>query len=298
MRNLKQKLLLGSVATLIIVEVVMLSPSSVERESTSTLLDPNLFIITKNTIATGIPQGKIPEYSIDRFEYISTQHGDKQWNLLAKKANYYKNNNIVHAYEIKAILYNPDGKITTITGREAKYYTEKKELEIFSSVHSKFPDGFETNSDYLRYLPRIKKIEMPIQYLVKGESHESNDQDIFFTSQGLDYAMTTAEILLPKDVKFKVIKKGKSTKSSQKPEITNIFSDMCFIDRKEKLAKFRMSTDHTQEAQFVEITQEDLYIKGRIADLNYGNFSEILQNLTVYQDVYIRETKKKNLLRY
>ena len=41
-----------------------------------------------HALATGIPKEKIPEYSVDQFQYVSTvrPNGEKQWKLNADKA--------------------------------------------------------------------------------------------------------------------------------------------------------------------------------------------------------------------
>ncbi len=295
--SMKRYFLPGLLVTLIILEIVVLSPTSVELEKTNIPTDPSRFVEeAKNTLAKGIPQSKIPEYTVDQFHFISTQAGEKQWKIIAKKADFYNAEKIVHAFQIQANLYNLDGTITTITGLEAKYYTHKRELEIYGNVHSQFPDGFETQSEFLRYFPQSRKIEMPREYPVAGESHESEDQDIYFVSNGLDYSMENAEIFLPENVKFKVIKKP--TPQQKKPEITHIKSDQCKILRTDHKAYFRMKPSRPNPTRFVEINQEGLYIKGRRVDLNYGNFSKILQTLIAYEDVFIQETKKEKRLRY
>src|SRR6185369_5172223 len=127
-------------------------------------------------LATGIPEDRIPEYRVARFDYVSTQGGEKQWKLLASTAAMYSKEKLVHAQTVKATLFDPDGRATFITGREAKYFMNKRDLEVFGDVVAIFPDGFELYSDYLRYRPVERIIEIPTKYPVHGGSKSDNGQ--------------------------------------------------------------------------------------------------------------------------
>lgn len=121
-RRRLRPLMMIAVAGLIITEIVALSPAPLEEGGTtsSSTVDPETLINdNESTLATGIPQGKIPEYSVDQFQYVSTQGSEKQWKLVADKAFLYNQERLVHARQIQAYLFDPDGKITIVTGKEA-----------------------------------------------------------------------------------------------------------------------------------------------------------------------------------
>jgi LPS export ABC transporter protein LptC len=332
---------LVSIAVLIIMQIVALLPSSLEQPPSNRAVDPKVLVRNEETtLATGIPKGKIPEYSVDQFDYVATQSGQKQWKLLAEKAFLYNSEKLVHARTVMAFLFDPEGNATLVTGKEAKYYKDKRDLEVFGSVTTRFPDGFILYSDYLRYLPNTRKIIIPSNYRVKGADQPSEplpaimasylvsaspspmveasggENQIAFESNGLDFAMGDAKIILPRNVHFMMFKKNAaaspvpvSTASAMPsaspasstpgvPDMTTIESDHCVIFRTKQIAHFTMNPGRPLNTRFVRITQPTLWTRARRAELNYGDFTNVLQYLVAYDDVLIKEKGKASSLRY
>src|SRR5690606_15690592 len=128
--------------------------------------------------------------------------GAKQWRLDAKRTFLYNSDHLVHARHVTAYLYDANGQITVVTGDEAQYFTDQRDLEVFGNVKTTFPDGFQTQSEYLRYLPQTREVQIPQKYRVEGHGKEKNGQEFFFESQGLDFAMGESKIILPAAVHF------------------------------------------------------------------------------------------------
>jgi LPS export ABC transporter protein LptC len=284
---------------LIITQIVALSPSPLEGPSTpaGTAIDPDLLVPAaereKPVLAQGVPTDKVPDYSIHGFNYVSTQGNLKLWRLIAKQAFLYHPLNLVHAKNVEAHLFDSAGKITTVTGLEAKYYMDQRDLEIFGQVHTKFPDGFEIDSEYLRYRPQQRRIDIPTEYFVRGHGLAEAGQPLTFESYGLEYEMGASRILLPKDVRL-------DNDGSQ------IESDRCLILRDKGIAHFTMATFRPADENFVYITQPTLISRGRRAHLNYGKSSNKtgLKQLVIEDEVLIKDSgyaksgKSKSSLRY
>jgi hypothetical protein len=290
-------ILLPVVGICIVAEIVVLSPSPLEEsKSVSNSVDPETLILDNEpSLVPGLPQGKIADYAVDGFNYVSVQDGAKQWKIEADRAFLYNDpEKLVHSRIVTAYLYDPDGKATIVKGLESKYYVKKKELEMFGNVKTVFPDGFELYSDYLLYKPDDRHIVIPIKYPTRGIGHETADQSFQFTSYGLDYFMGRSLITLPKEVVF-ILEKEPYKKPNQEdptqgvPEKTVIESDYCIINREKKLALFTMRPKDSTDDRFVHINQPTLFVKSRRADLNYGDFTQILQYLVAYDDVFIKE---------
>jgi LPS export ABC transporter protein LptC len=271
---------------LIIMEIVALSPSSLEGGGEKTaIVEPETLIDDEQTLASGIPKDKIAEYSIDQFQYVSTQGSEKQWKLVADKAYLYNKEKIVHSRNIHAYLYDPDGKITVVEGKEAKYFMNQRDLEIFGKVHTVFPDGFKLDSEYLRYRPREKLIDIPVKYAVHGNGDEAEGQHMRFDSQGMEFEMRKKIIVLPQSVHLV---------SAQNDGDTIIDSDRAVIHRSTQIANFTMFPSRPLATRFVRITQPTLGTRGRRADLHYGDASKSqkLQYMVVFEDVLIRDLGK------
>jgi LPS export ABC transporter protein LptC len=316
---------------MVFLRVLALSPTPLE-ENPSPALDPDSLVRSEEvTLAQGIPKERVPEYSVDQFNYVSTYQGEKQWRLNADRAYLFNKEKLVHSRVVKAYLYGSDGSITEVTGKEAKYKMNERDIELYGDVRTLFPDGFELKSEYLRYQPDKKRIEIPTRYFTRGEQTEARpqqevttsasptpipltsptsspsplatptstplEQKIRFTSQGLDYWMDQQRVYLREQVHFEMEKApspppsgGETTNETPGvPEITTIDSDHCMIYRKSHLTRFTMSSSRPPETRFVKIQQPTLFARARRADLNYGDFTKMLQYLVAYEDVFIRE---------
>jgi hypothetical protein len=323
-------LILMGVVSAIIMQIVALSPNSVEesRDSSAPIEADALLPKEKVTLAPGIPKGQVPEYSVDQFNYVSTHESIRDWNLIAATAYFYNSARMVHARTVKAFLFDPDGKITIVTGQEAKYTmaatgassgakptptpaasgkaaaANDRDLEVFGDVVTTFPDGFEVHSEYMRYRPDQRTVEIPVQYQASGRGKDANGQILSFKSQGMYYSRKAEEISLPRDVKVTVENQNSKPTSEGKPDSTLIESDRCVIKRELKLASFTMFPTRSIKERFVRVTQPTLFSKGRRGELNYGDVtgsapgSKMVHRVALYDDVLVKETTKDGPLRY
>lgn len=268
------------------VQIVAFYPSSVEETGrVESAMDPEAFIPkTGESLASGIPRNQVPDYSVLDFSHISTEGGEKKWKLNSEKANLFNAEKIVHALVVRALLFDPDGKATLVTGKEAKFIMGQKDLEVFGDVQTTLPDGFRLKSEYLRYRPNERIIEIPSQYRVEGEGLEGPEMQLRFSSSGIHFAMAKSKIILPRTVQM--------TTQSASSERTTIESDRCEIQRDKRSARFTMEPSRPIESRFVRITQDGLRARARKVRLNYGEKLSDLNSLEAREDVLILETQK------
>lgn len=290
--------LVALVGFAVFVEVLFLSPSTIDEPESSSLslsLDADDLLISIQEdgppIAPGVPTSSVPDYTIAGFNFTSTRKQTKEWKMVAKKAYLFQKEKLVHARSITAYLYNAemDEPPTLVKGREAKYVTADRDLEVFGEVDTIFPDGFTLKSDYLQYNPIKRIINIPENFSVVGKGKPDKDgQYVEFKSHGLHYEMGKNEVLLPSTVEFMMVKPK---------ERTTIRSDRCVIDRKIQTAHFEMEASRPLQYRFVHITQPNLLVKSRTADLRYGTSSDILHALTALTDVDIQEKSEDDGVR-
>ena len=310
--------LLVILGLIVITQIVALTPSTLEQAA-GNWEDANQFVgdpATENeTLATGVPQGQLPEYSIDGFDYVSTSQGAKQWKLIANRASMYQNERLVHARQITAYIFDRTDRVTVVHGREAKYFVGQRDLEIFGQVVTRFPDGFELKSDYIRYSPDRHKVEIPLKWKVSGASGGSTDQSqLGFESHGLDLNISNGVITLPSEVQITVSQtrpqktlgrqenSADASDSQNRDAVTTITSDHCEINRSAKSISFGMNP-HPAASQVthVKISQKSLYAHGRRAEVKYGSNSpnsNELQLITLIDDVMVQEKSGTPDLRY
>jgi LPS export ABC transporter protein LptC len=295
-------LALGAIFIGILAHFLLLSPAQVDENSPQeTIITPGSLEAEASALvkyAKGIPANRVPDYSVEQFDYASTQKGVKQWRLFARKANFYNSADIVHAVDVKAYLYDSGGKITLVTGKEAKFSINYKDLEIFGDVKTVFPDEFEVESDHLRYLPKDGLVMVPGTERVAGRAKESNGQRISFTGFGLYFKMSEDLVILEDQVRFINSRMVKNAKSGElERQDTVIDSDGARIYRKRQLAQFDMRPEKKSEERFVQIYEPSMYCRGRTAELNYGNYEKLLNYMSASEEVMVKE-KGPDISRY
>lgn len=281
----------------IIIEIVVLTPTPLESPNAH-IPEQSHFVLQEQQpiLAPGIPYQELPEYSVEQFSYLSISQGEKQWRIQAKLAFLYRSQNLTHARDVIAYLYDKEEKETLVSGKEAKYFLNHKNLEVFGDILVVFPDGFQMKTEYLSYFPDQKRIEIPTKYLTQGKGRASKNE-LYFTSHGLRFDMDQNKIELLDQVLVSLEKKDPLVEHPGVPHWTKIQSDHCMIERNTHLARFSMRT--SQRSQLVQITQPQLLTRCKRADLNYADFSTLLRYLTAYEDVWIQETQSQNQpLRY
>jgi hypothetical protein len=113
-------LFLLAIGTLIVTQIVALSPSTLEENRPGPIsIEPEALILDHQpSIIKGFPRKQIAEYGVEDFRYVSVQNGIKQWRIEAKYAFLYNNpERLVHARELTTFLFDPQDKITDHHGR-------------------------------------------------------------------------------------------------------------------------------------------------------------------------------------
>jgi len=285
----------------ILLQTVLFTPMDLESDRAVNrvqAIDPKLIIKEidgdRPFLAPSVPRSRIPEYRVNQFNYISNNSGRRDWKLQAKEADFYNKVNIVHGKVVVAQLYDSSGHITIVTGDEAQYMTDGKDLEIFGHVISRFPDGMIVESEYMQYLADKKIMSVPDTQKVQGQSYnDTRTQQIAFESLGMDYHMDQANIFLHKEVHFQMAK----VKKGPKEDTSVIQSDRCTIDRTASEAHFVMREDRPDQKRFVLTEQPDLFVKSRTLDLDYGDYANVIHNMTAKEDVYIEERNDEGIKR-
>ncbi len=106
--------IVGGIIAFIIAEILFFSPSSVDSlgpNAPSFELDPQELAASfeSDLKSLGMDTGKIPEYTVNDFDYISIQKGHLQWKLKAEKGLLYHQNRLVLAKQAQAELHDVDG---------------------------------------------------------------------------------------------------------------------------------------------------------------------------------------------
>ena len=243
------------------------------------------------SIAPDIPKNQVPDYTVVDFDSMSVRHKTKNWRVMAKTARLYNAQNTLHLKDVTTHIYQLDSAdsqgITVITSQEAKLLTQSDQIELFGDVRAHLPDQSLVRSEYMRFFSEQRHIEVPLRFVVNGESAEGSEKTLF-TSNGFIYSGKNDSILLPSQVVFRYHRR-------KAPQITEITSDLATIYRKEKVATFSM---RSPAKAFVRIRQTDFLMRSRLADVFFGAQKERVHYLKAHDDVYFQEGTDKDRARY
>lgn len=301
------------ITVLIATQIILLTPGSLEKSQTYRAVGMTrsqvieLFRPSGPLLAPGIPPDAIPSYAIRKMDYTSTKSEKKEFRIFGELAHLYDHagedeaDRLTHIRKMTALLYDEEGKATVITGKEAKYLAHARTLEVFGEVKTVFPDGYEFYSEYLKYLPNEKLIHIPTDYFVRGHSGDKEDSEkkIIFQSYGLDSDFDTSEVLLHSRVNFTMTRTQPRDENTEGvADYTTIQSDKAKILRDKKISYFTMEESRPLRSRFVRINQPDMFVRSRRAQLNYGEFEDLLQYMVANDDVFIRELKEDSEVQY
>jgi len=286
----------AAVGAVIFFQIVAFSPKRLEEEGapeeiTPDALKPNY---QDSFVSVTIPADRVPEYTVEGFQSVSSQSGVKQWRVQAERAFFYQADGIIHAREVNSEIYDAEGKITYVTSKEAKFFMTSKDLELFGDVKTTFPTGLETLSPYMLYQASNKDVTVPSAYPVEGHSVEPNpktkgglsDSESFdFRSKGMHYIGSVNCVDLLSEVVVHVKKKN----PGRNPEITTIESDHAGIDRKKNIILFTMLEARADALRFVRITQPGMTSKSRRAEFRIHADPKKVRTMRAMDDVKIEE---------
>jgi hypothetical protein len=286
--------LAAGVGVVIILQIVAFSPQRLEEEGAPVAIDaeslrPNY---TDSFVSPTIPADRVPEYTMEGFQEVSIRAGTKQWLLQADRAFFYQTDGIVHARDVHADLYDAQGKITVVTSKEAKYFMESRNLELFGDVKTVYPTGLETVSPYMLYQAGTKDLSIPIAYPMEGHSVPSPKDPYAerydFRSKGMHYSGIEDRVELLSDVDVRVVKPD----PKKATEVTTIDSDRATIDRKKDIIRFSMLEARPADLRFVKITQPGMTSRSRRAEFRINANPRKLRSVRALDDVKIEERPK------
>ena len=109
---------------------------------------------------------------IEKARYTETKDGQKEWELEADSAQYFKNDNLTAFENVKVIFYSKNGVNYTLTGREGRLRNDSKDMDIVGDVVVTSTDNYQLKTDSLQYIAGVRQI--------------STKDKVFFTGPGIN----------------------------------------------------------------------------------------------------------------
>ena len=93
--------------------------------------------------------------------YTETRGGEKEWELEAASAVYFKEENTVIFQKVKATFFGKNGETYVLLGERAKFNTQTKTVEVFEGVKLDSSDGYHLRTQTLKYLAEKRELSTP-----------------------------------------------------------------------------------------------------------------------------------------
>lgn len=77
--------------------------------------------------------------------------GNRQWEIKAKSAQYFKDKNLALLTEVEAVFFAKDGRQFSVRGDSARFNTDTKEVQIEGNIVAKSSDGYELRTNSVKY---------------------------------------------------------------------------------------------------------------------------------------------------
>jgi LPS export ABC transporter protein LptC len=290
-RATSHRLLLAAVGLLIFGQIVALWPSSTPRETPDVNAPESPGERMTRFQGFQPPTGMSPDYSIRNFRYVSVSGGKKQWQLAATEAQIFSSKQTVLTTDVQAELFSGDRSQTPsvrVTGKEARYSTGTRILEVGGTVVAHFPDGSEIHSEYLKFDPTRRIVVIPMEFAVFGRGPSRDRTQIEFRSLGLDGALDNGRFTLPRKVEIRVLPSSPS--SGQSPAIFHAARAELF--RNEGLAQLYSGPIGSNE-EYVRLEHPgptDLFARSRSMEVHSSSQDKQKKpSFTALDDVRIEE---------
>lgn len=119
---------------------------------------------------------KVPKIStggadmrLEKIRFVEDKHGQKTWELEAKSAQQYQDQNTMVLEDVKVTFYAKEGRTFFLTGKRGTVYQDSKNVDLVGDVVLTSSDGYElkTHSVAYRHLEKIVSTSDPVE--IEGE---------------------------------------------------------------------------------------------------------------------------------
>ncbi len=119
---------------------------------------------------------KVPKIStggadmrLEKIRFVEDKYGQKTWELEAKSAQQYQDQNTMVLEDVKVTFYAKEGRTFFLTGKQGTVYQDSKNVDLVGDVVLTSSDGYElkTHSVAYRHLEKIVSTSDPVE--IEGE---------------------------------------------------------------------------------------------------------------------------------
>lgn len=106
---------------------------------------------------------------LEKIHFVEDKHGNKTWELEANCVKQYSGENLMVVEQVKVTLYSKDDRIFVISGNQAKFHPDSKDMDLVGDVLLSSSDGYRLKTQSLSYRHGDKKVTTPDIVEIEGE---------------------------------------------------------------------------------------------------------------------------------
>lgn len=108
------------------------------------------------------------DVGFDRMHYVETRDGQREWELEAVSARYFKGENLTMLDRVKVVFYSKKGITYTLEGREGRFKNDTRDVEVRGDVVITSSEGYQLKTDSLKMVSGGKEISTEDRVVLKG----------------------------------------------------------------------------------------------------------------------------------
>ena len=119
---------------------------------------------------------KVPKVStggadmkLEKVRLVEDKHGQKTWELEAKSARQYEEQNIMVLEDVKVTFFAKEGRIFYLTSKEGKIYQDSKNVDLIGDVVLTSNDGYQLKTRSASYHHSEQIVSTPDPVEIDGE---------------------------------------------------------------------------------------------------------------------------------
>ena len=259
------QLVIGVLFTILVVEVVVLAPDSLNSDSEK---QTGVKDLADELDASGLQQ------AMRGVHLIETSEGEKEWELWADQALAFQTEQHWSLETVKAIFTGNDGVYFVVTGDSGDVEPETKNMRVRGNVRTESSNGYVFETDFVDYDSSTRLLKSPNQVQVwgpKGLKAERFEME----GVGMDVHVETSQVELLSEVK--------ATRGLKDGRTARIRSDRASLSGVKNSASFHGD---------VVIDLDDMRIAGPDAEFLYNEASSEVESLKVSNGVQVSDALK------
>jgi LPS export ABC transporter protein LptC len=256
------KLLLAGLFIFLVVEVVLIAPTTIQEGEKEPLIGP-----VEQDVST-------VDQIMEGAHLVGVVDGRQDWELWSKEAVSQKLKDTWSLNEVKALFFGKDGTQFRVTGDKGEVQTARKDMKVEGQVLIRSSNGYTFKTQTMQYSSQDKRLVSPDFVEMIGPRDEDG------------HAMSLRGTQLKADMTNSLMEIGKDVQAEK------TLADGRRVSIRSQRARFSGKSKLAQFIGDVVIDFENMRITGPEAEFQYDSQNKIVESMYVNGGVRVSDQDK------